>query len=213
MGLRTHVGQLRALIEDVDPEIVRLVLESWLTPDELNRGLMTFEPTDLREAGFFDAIKRISNTHRKSRDTRACPKGQKMVFGTCREIGATGDTPPKDFFAAAQQIAAQGPDAFTRTLEPSKKAKRPRAPRKGEDDSHMPPAWHRKTAERFAQQADFHRGQAARQWAGDPRSAAHHVLRAIEYDVRRQHHDAAAGMSPQERQRAAQANTPPRPVG
>jgi hypothetical protein len=128
MGLRTHVGQLRALIEDVDPEIVRLVLESWLTPDELNRGLMTFEPTDLREAGFFDAIKRISNTHRKSRDTRACPKGQKMVFGTCREIGATGDTPPKDFFCrGSADCSARARCVYSnpRTLEEGEAAPSP----------------------------------------------------------------------------------------
>ncbi len=209
MGLRAHIGQLRALIEDVDPELVRLVSESWLTRAEIDRGLLQFEATELREAGFFDAIKRISKTHGKagSPTKGACPKGQKMVFGVCREIGAADDKPPKDFFAAAQRIAKDGPDALDKT------PKKPptRKPRKGEDDSHMPPAWHRKQAERFAQQADFHKTQAKQKWAGDPRSAAHHVLRSIEFDVRRQHHDNAAGLSPTDRQKARQANEPPRP--
>lgn len=211
MSLRIHIGQLRALIEDVDPEIVRLVSESWLTRDEIDRGLLQFETAGLHEAGFFDAIKRISKTHGKrgGKTKGACPEGQKMVFGVCREIGAEADKPPKDFFAAARQIATQGPEA----LDKKPKRKAVRAPRKGEDDSHMPPAWHRKQSERFAQQADFHKAQAKQKWTGDPRSAAHHVLRAIEFDVRRQHHDNAAEMSPSDRQKARQANEPPRPTG
>jgi len=209
MGLRAHVGQLRALIEEVDATITRLVSESWLTRGEIEHGLRHWENTSLTEAGFFDAIRRIAKTHGKP-DTRkpgACPKGQKMVFGVCRELGAEDEKPPKDFFAAARQIAQHGPAALdrSRTKKPTRK------PRKGEDDSHMPPAWHRKQAAEFAQRAAFHRDQAKQVWAGDPRSAAHHLLRSIEFDVRRQHHDQAAEMSPGERQRAVQANEPPRP--
>lgn len=209
MGLRVHIGQLWALIDGADPAIVRLVSESWLTRAEIDRGLLQFEALDLCEAGFFDAIKRIAKTHRKpgSSTKGACPKGQKMVFGVCRAIGAPNNKPPADFFAAVQRIATDGPDALDK---PPKKVS-PRKPRRGEDDSHMPPAWHRKQAERFAQQADFHKTQATLKWAGDPRSAAHHVMRSIEFDVRRQHHDNAAGLSPTDRQKARDANEPPRP--
>lgn len=209
MGLRAHVGQLRSLIEDVDSALTRLVSESWLTRGEIELGLRQLEPLSLTEAGFFDAIRRIAKTHGKPDAPKpgACPKGQKMVFGVCRELGAEDEKPPKDFFAAARLIAKHGPDALDRP-----RTKKPmRQPRKGEDDSHMPPAWHRKQAAEFAQRASFHRDQATQIWAGDPRSAAYHLLRSMEYDVRRQHHDQAAEMSPEARQRAVQANEPPRP--
>lgn len=207
MGLHARVGRLHLLLATRDPALARTVAATWLRPSELDRGLRALEPVVLAEAGFFDAIRRIAKTHGDDADAAAaCPKGKKMVFGVCRD--PDGDKAPKDFFAAAALIAQGDHDAAA--AEPKKKPKH-RDPRRGEDDSHMPAAWHRKRAAHHAKQAEAHKDKAAQSWAGDPRSAAHHVIRSIEHDVRSQHHTQAAELSPQERQRARDASTPPAP--
>ena len=92
------------------------------------------------------------------------------------------------------------------------KAVKSKNPKRGEDDGHMPPAWHRKKSEFHSKQSETHRGAAKQSWAASPRKAAWHMLRSIEHDVRRQHHDTAAEASPEDRMRAREANRAPAPL-
>jgi len=126
-----------------------------------------------------------------------------------------GDGPRKKLSAAKRKKKAAGKAAPAKPtgkrkasaksgVQPKKKKAAKREPREGEDDSHMPRAWHKKKAAEYEQLAAHHSQEVSKVWKDDHKQAAHHIVKAMEYDRKVKHHLTHAGR-PEKDRKAAQA--------